>query len=264
MIRISRPSAPKALVDEEAVRLLAARAIVTARPLTGDDFDGYRVVAADLWKLQHHKCCYCERPQGCRWEDVEHFRPKAQAQRGPGFSTDGYWWLAWTWGNLLYACPLCNRTHKGAKFPLAVGSVPLIPEQVPPGGEIAALINPADPNDADPMDHIEFALVARRWRARGRTPRGRVVIDTLGLDSPEQVERYGWYVARYLADPIAKVVATMTTDDTVLITAAWVEAVRFAEPEMLWSALAHDALAHSFPPAARARWGLVLPRPQQR
>lgn len=48
-----------------------------------------------LEELYQNKCAYCETKIE-RW-DVEHFRPKSI-----------YYWLAYSWDNLLLACPTCN------------------------------------------------------------------------------------------------------------------------------------------------------------
>ena len=51
-----------------------------------------------LKKIYHRKCAFCE--QRIEQFDVEHFRPKSI-----------YYWLAFSWDNLLFACSTCN-THK--------------------------------------------------------------------------------------------------------------------------------------------------------
>ena len=70
-----------------------------------------------LWMDQHKKCCYCEQSLEFKREsDVEHFRPKAGVTEVPDHS--GYWWLAYAWFNLLYACKNCNQGWKKNFFPL--------------------------------------------------------------------------------------------------------------------------------------------------
>lgn len=56
------------------------------------------------------KCAFCE----SRVEQItiDHYRPK----RG------GYYWLAYSWDNLLYVCPKCNE-YKGNTFPVLTGKV---------------------------------------------------------------------------------------------------------------------------------------------
>lgn len=55
-----------------------------------------------LNNLYHHKCAYCEYKveQG----HIEHYRPK-----------NLYYWLAYSWDNLMYSCPTCNQ-FKGTTF----------------------------------------------------------------------------------------------------------------------------------------------------
>lgn len=60
--------------------------------------------------IYHGKCAFCE--SKLESMHVEHFRPK----RG------GYYWLAYSWDNLLLCCPTCN-INKSNVFPLADGGV---------------------------------------------------------------------------------------------------------------------------------------------
>ena len=48
--------------------------------------------------------------------DVEHFRPKAEVKEA-GENHQGYWWLAYSWENLLIACKTCNQEYKRIKIP---------------------------------------------------------------------------------------------------------------------------------------------------
>ena len=74
-----------------------------------------------LLKMHRNKCCYCERK---RWDSTElhaeHFRPKGSVQQTRAHNKEypGYYWLAYSWDNLLLACAPCNSTFKGALFPL--------------------------------------------------------------------------------------------------------------------------------------------------
>lgn len=57
-----------------------------------------------LKTIHHGKCIYCE--QIIEHFHVEHYRPKSI-----------YYWLAFSWDNLLLACPVCNQ-KKLDNFPL--------------------------------------------------------------------------------------------------------------------------------------------------
>lgn len=67
-------------------------------------------IKAALNDIYHGKCAFCETKSESM--HVEHFRPK----RG------GYYWLAYSWDNLLLSCPTCN-TNKSDDFPLIGGGV---------------------------------------------------------------------------------------------------------------------------------------------
>ncbi|MFR5659485.1 MAG: retron system putative HNH endonuclease [Butyricimonas faecihominis] len=54
--------------------------------------------------IYHGKCAFCE--QKVEQLHVEHYRPKGI-----------YYWLAYSWDNLILACPTCNE-HKGVNFEL--------------------------------------------------------------------------------------------------------------------------------------------------
>lgn len=56
-------------------------------------------VKKKLHELYHKKCVYCERKELSL--TVEHFRPKSK-----------YYWLAYSWDNLLGCCQKCNSAKK--------------------------------------------------------------------------------------------------------------------------------------------------------
>jgi uncharacterized protein (TIGR02646 family) len=124
MIHIQRGAEPAELAAERARELPRVRTIAAARRPTKEDIgDRYKVAHDALWRAQHFKCCYCESREQSKRNDVEHFRPKARADRKPGAREDhGYWWMAWTWANLLFACRNCNQPPaKSDQFPLQPG-----------------------------------------------------------------------------------------------------------------------------------------------
>lgn len=55
-----------------------------------------------LKNIYNKKCAFCE--QRIEHSHVEHYRPKNK-----------YYWLAFSWDNLILACPTCNQ-HKGTNF----------------------------------------------------------------------------------------------------------------------------------------------------
>jgi hypothetical protein len=167
----------------------------------------YRLVARTLYERQQFKCAWCERVCGFENQPVEHFRPKGGAHDGSVANreitrrdSDHYWWLAWTWSNLLFSCARCNgQATKANWFPIAPGStrVPAPPREflraLPPAcldlaSELPLLIDPAADN---PMDHIAWQpedpnanWEALKWRPYGHDQQGRgtTTIKILGLE----------------------------------------------------------------------------------
>lgn len=60
-----------------------------------------------LEAIYHKKCAYCEKAIDDSNVPIEHYRPKSI-----------YYWLAYSWDNLLLCCDRCN-TYKGKKFEIA-------------------------------------------------------------------------------------------------------------------------------------------------
>ncbi len=85
--------------------------IAASQYLKGSKYDSrYKMkdIKKALYDLYYGKCAFCEYAPS--ESHVEHFRPK-----------DSYWWLAYSWDNLIFACPKCNKAKnntfgiKGAK-----------------------------------------------------------------------------------------------------------------------------------------------------
>jgi uncharacterized protein (TIGR02646 family) len=149
---------------------------------------GHADVRQILKEAQRGKCCFCE----SKFEDVshgeiEHFRPKAawRQSKETKLTRPGYYWLAYTWDNLLWSCKMCNGTHKKNLFPLEDPSLrDCVGRSV--ANEAPLLI---DPSACDPREHIRFKLD----KAIGVTDAGRITIDSLGLNREKLVEsRRGW------------------------------------------------------------------------
>jgi uncharacterized protein (TIGR02646 family) len=114
---------------------------------------GRRKFREKLLSIQGSKCCFCEKPlhNGA----IEHFRPKAawqQATENP-FNRPGYYWLAYSWDNMLISCTECNSSgQKGNLFPIN-GARGIYPSDC--STEDKVLINPTS---EDPSICISFNL----------------------------------------------------------------------------------------------------------
>lgn len=167
--------------------------------LVGYDAKG---VKQALFEAQHKKCAWCDRRRDFSSSPIEHYRPKDGAWRSSRgevrrSSQGHYWWLTWTWENLLFACPRCNDPgHKGSYFPLAAGSTEmreparpspttLSPRDFDISGECPLLLDPA----ADVfLDHVRWipsnTRMARKlwtWSPSALSDRGRATIEVLRL-----------------------------------------------------------------------------------
>lgn len=169
MIRLIRGPEPADLSRVREKRLEKLRELIRkeVRDPVSTEITGYDLpsVKKALLEGQARKCCYCEDDVADRFDPVEHYRPKSVVGKdGATPERSGYWWLAYSWDNLLYSCDKCNG-EKGTKFPLAPGSTLLKPEDSPPGGERPFLLNPYDQDPSpDPVDLIGF----RRTDSRGK------------------------------------------------------------------------------------------------
>jgi uncharacterized protein (TIGR02646 family) len=199
MIRIQRGPEPSALTALRTAKLHILRNL--GREPTSSDITGYGIVGDVLWRAQHCKCCYCEHRIPKSFNDVEHYRPKSKANRAPGcMLTHGYWWLAYSWENLLYSCPSCNRSNKNANFPTRLGSVSLVAETQPfDGQEIPLLIDPAE-TTINPVDHIQYVPIKLgflvQWIATSRNGsiQGAHSVQCYGLNDQEKIELRGLHV----------------------------------------------------------------------
>lgn len=123
-----------------------------------------------------------------RNRDVEHYRPKTRTVGRDGQEHVGYWWLAWTWENLLFSCDGCNRWEKKDLFPLRDERRRLQANQDPPGPEHPLLLDPASPA-IDPLDHLVYrpASDPGDWWVfpRNGSALGQWTIQVLGLNRDE-------------------------------------------------------------------------------
>lgn len=241
----------------ETRALKAMRAIVASkgRDPTGDEIErfDYRIAGTLLWKRQRRKCAYCEYSEQRKRNDVEHFRPKGHASRGAHVpQTYGYWWLAWRWENLLFACRNCNQSpFKLDKFPLASGSGVLVAEQDPHGAH-AGVEQPEllDPARESGVDYIEFKRIrlpggVSQWRPfpRKGSPRGAATISVCGLDRDDLIEAYNCHVTTIVekrVDRFRGLTSHATVSD---LRRCWAEIeAELYDPERAFVGLSYDAL----------------------
>ncbi|MCD6017691.1 MAG: hypothetical protein K0S53_812 [Bacteroidetes bacterium] len=153
-----------------------------------------------LIKLFHGKCCYCEsRIAGTQPGDIEHFRPKGKIiDFDSNELRPGYYWLAYDWDNLLYACRSCNSlcgqelededevkvVGKGNKFPLVKPYRNILDHKIGINNEEAfrLLINPCieDPEKFFQYDE-QYASIKPSFKSGFKSQQAQTSIDIYGL-----------------------------------------------------------------------------------
>lgn len=137
----------------------------------------HRTVKDALSRVQHGKCCYCESKfSATSFGAIEHFRPKGAVKQESGAEKHypGYYWLAYSWNNLLVSCEVCNTRYKGSLFPLVDEESRARSHRDPIDAEFPLFIDPAS---EDPGLHIRF----RRAEVVHLTERGLKTIEGVGL-----------------------------------------------------------------------------------
>ncbi len=183
MIRISRPATPPEILVTKGTACRqrhenevsdGAKQIAFERAVYADE-----TVKTALIDAQHQKCAFCEhKPLAGSFGDVEHFRPKAECRQSDAHPAirPGYYWLAYDWSNLLFACELCNRRHKRAYFPLLDPAKRCSSPADSLAGESPVFIDPGSEDPAAHIgfrEHVPFAIDA--------SERGERTIEALGL-----------------------------------------------------------------------------------
>jgi uncharacterized protein (TIGR02646 family) len=135
------------------------------------------VFATEFKKSQNNKCCYCQKDLDP--PVVEHYRPKSYVQqklKGKVYYP-GYYWLAYEWSNLLYACTGCNTSYKGNLFPIYNQSQRARNHHNNIAVERPIIINPLI---EDPSVFIYF--IKEKIKSKDLANRGLKNIKILGLD----------------------------------------------------------------------------------
>jgi len=190
MIKIQKPiKVPKRLTSkgktetERLKKLFDKNRIAYQNASKKFSFDnkiyGHATVKSALRKAQFDKCCFCER----RTEigDVEHFRGKGgfQQKEGDKLGKPGYYWLAYDWDNLLFACEKCNRSFKKNYFPLSNPRQRAKSHHDKLNLEKPLFIHPVN---EEPEKFIEF--IGSVPRAKDGNEKGKVTIERIGLTRP--------------------------------------------------------------------------------
>ncbi len=236
MIRIDRGGEPASLGAARGKRLGNLPTDGSRPDRTPWFEEAYKSVRSVLHQRQHSKCCYCEQIQVPLHNDVEHYRPWSR-----------YWWLAWNWDNLLFACRACNQVGgKLDSFPLSSGSAPLAFGEQPPGAEIPELLDPATD---DPRDHIRFVRDPNgRWGATGISWRGTVTLHVLGLLRDEFRDRFDLHVADVVQPVVADIREAQRVRDRASFETFWYRKCdELLGPTRPFRALSEDVLRHEFP-----------------
>jgi uncharacterized protein (TIGR02646 family) len=138
-------------------------------------------VMKSLFGLFHSKCAYCETPLTSDTADVDHFRPRFRSMNLDGsVSPKHYWWLAYSWENLVLSCVYCNRI-KAHRFP--VEGKRLDPLQYDVSKERNDLLDPGRDIAAKHLIFTDDGL------ALGQTERGKVTVELLNLNRPDVIEK---------------------------------------------------------------------------
>ncbi|MBI3467364.1 MAG: hypothetical protein HY000_30510 [Planctomycetes bacterium] len=190
MIRIVKPGhAPAILRDRgrDATQAIIAAYVGGTRIFAFDSaIYGAKSVKKALRKAQHDKCAFCEsRVTHVAYGDVEHFRPKGGYRQSPedDLVQPGYYWLAYEWSNLFFACQLCNQRFKRNHFPLLDTAKRATSHVMDVSVESPVFL---DPSAEDPAEHIAFR--EEYAYALDGSARGEATIAALGLNREELVE----------------------------------------------------------------------------
>jgi len=208
MIRIVRQRIPRGATILQRNRLAAASTAFYAGHAL--DLTGYNSppIRTALYAQQNRRCAYCERPIGLEGTPIEHFRPKAYAQRGEMRDPERYWWLTWDWDNLFLVCATCNsRGRKGNRFDLLPGT---LPAAAPTRGNVVP-ISPTtfsvraehslfiDPCAHLPHTHFDWQPVEKgiapslwTWSIVGRTSEGTYCVERFDLTGVAEVATGQW------------------------------------------------------------------------
>lgn len=244
MIRIDRTTtgSPASLVRNGAAELSRIEGIIQRGELRSSDFPKRLYSSAEvrdaLWSMQHQKCCFCEREYERSFSTVEHFRPKARAVREDGRNEIGYWWLAYEFENLYFACQSCNNSKRD-HFPLQPGAPPLRYPDKPWSSREAALL--LDPGYDDPEEHLTFVEMPNgriQIAPREGSEWGRTTIRVAALDRDDLTELRGKYHRDVLVPILRRFDSARTRSDQTAMNEAREDARQSCLPHRCFALLA--------------------------
>ncbi len=123
--------------------------------------------------------------------DVEHFRPKTAyfIDDDPTLVYPGYYWLAYDYSNLFFACQICNQTFKKNYFPVEDEGNRCISHAHDLENESPLLVHP---EYDDPAEHIGFRNEVA-YSVPGST-KGEKTIERTGLNRDLLLEERRTYL----------------------------------------------------------------------
>ncbi len=150
-------------------------------------------IKRELEKIYHGKCAYCEQDVSDSFHHVEHYRPKSV-----------YYWLAYSWDNLLLCCDKCN-VYKKATFEIDGEKAAFSGDDL---NDIHTLAGRYNKSEKPRLIHPELEDVERlRFSEKGGVDsddkRARYTIETCRIDRKSANERrkkiYDDFLKKYRA-----------------------------------------------------------------
>ena len=190
MIKVQRPKRAPAILTTAGAKQRKAHCQAFSNGRQSFEFDakiyGHPTVKKALVRAQHGKCCFCESAvRHVAYGHVEHFRPKGgfRQKASSKLEMPGYFWLAYEWSNLLFACEICNSRFKGNLFPLQLSKKRARKPTDSTTEETPVFVDPAS---EDPTVHVGFR--EEYPYAVNGSRRGEATWRALGLDREELAE----------------------------------------------------------------------------
>jgi uncharacterized protein (TIGR02646 family) len=191
MIRVRKPEQAPRILRERGQRTTEANQQAFMNGERTFKFDssiyGAKSVKNALIKAQQGKCAFCEsQVRHIAHGDVEHYRPKGGVRQNDAdrLEQPGYFWLAYGWENLFFACQLCNQSFKKNRFPLADPTRRARSHLDDLAAEQPMLVHPADEEPSTLIgfrEEMAFPI--------DDDPRARTTIEVVGLNREALAEQ---------------------------------------------------------------------------